>query len=145
MTIQSILLPLFVQIGLTFILGFWLAKQRWGLVLRKQVRWQDIALDQTAWPDRAQQIGNSFRNQFEIPVLFYVLVVLAIITKKADLAFVILEWLFVATRIAHATIHTTSNYVPLRGQFFIAGACILFVTWVIFALRMFAAPMVGGL
>ena len=94
---------------------------------------------QTPWPDRAQQIGNCFQNQFEIPVLFYVLVALAILTKKADLVFVVMEWLFVATRIAHAYVFTTSNYVPLRGQFLLLGIIILFLMWAIFAIRILFA------
>src|ERR1019366_9038916 len=140
MTPQSILLPLFVQIGLTFflviwmakermghiqLLVIWMAKERMGHIQRREVKWQDIALRQTAWPDRAQQICNCFENQFEIPVIFYFLAVLEIMTRKAGLPFVVMEWLFVATRIAHAYVFTTSNYVPLRGQFYIVGTLIL--------------------
>lgn len=145
MTLQAILLPLFVQVGLIYFIGLQLAKLRWSVVLRGEVRWQDIALRERVWPGREEQLSNSFQNQFEIPVLFYVLVVLAIITKKADLVFVIMEWLFVTTRIAHAYVHTTSNYVPLRGPFFILGSAILFIMWLIFAIRIFAAPMIWAL
>jgi hypothetical protein len=145
MTLQSILLPLFVQIGLTFFLVIWMAKERTTLIQGRKVKWQDIALRQTPWPDHAQQIGNCFENQFEIPILFYVLVVLEIMTKKADLLFVVMEWLFVATRVAHAYVFTTSNYVPLRGQFFIVGTILLLFMWGIFALRIFAGPLIGAL
>jgi len=112
MTLQSILLPLLVQIGLTCFLILWMAKERTVLFKRREIKWQDIALRQTPWPGRVQQIGNCFENQFEIPVLFYVLVVLAITAKKADLLFVVMEWLFVATRLAHAYVFTTSNLCP---------------------------------
>ncbi len=122
-----------------------MAKERTGLLKRRAVNWRDIALRQNPWPGRAQQIGNCFENQFEIPVLFYVLVVLAIITKKADLPFVVMEWLFVATRIAHAIVFTTSNYVPLRGQFYIAGTLILLLMWGLFAVRIFAGSSIGAL
>jgi hypothetical protein len=145
MTLQSILLPLLVQIGLTCFLILWMAKERTVLFKRREIKWQDIALRQTPWPGRVQQIGNCFENQFEIPVLFYVLVVLAITAKKADLLFVVMEWLFVATRLAHAYVFTTSNYVPLRGQFFIVGTIILFLMWVIFAIQIFAGPSLGAL
>lgn len=143
MTIQSILLPVFVQIGLTYFLGFWMARQRWGLFLRGEMRWQDIALKQGPWPTHAQQVANCFQNQFEAPVLFYVLAALAILTKKADLVFVIMAWLFVLSRIAHAFVFTTSNYVPLRGKFFIAGVVVVFLMWVIFAVRILA-PALGA-
>ena len=122
-----------------------MAKERTVLFKRREIKWQDIALRQTSWPGRVQQIGNCFENQFEIPVLFYVLVVLAIAAKKADLLFVVMEWLFVATRLAHAYVFTTSNYVPLRGQFFIVGTIILFLMWVIFAIQIFAGPSLGAL
>jgi len=145
MTLQSILLPLFVQIGLTCFLILWVAKERTVLFKRREIKWQDIALRQTPWPDRVQQIGNCFQNQFEIPILFYVLVMLEIMTKKAGLLFVVMEWLFVATRFAHAYAFTTSNYVPLRGQFFIVGTIILFLMWVIFAIQIFAGPSLGAL
>jgi hypothetical protein len=140
MTIQSILLPVFVQIGLTFFIAFWMAKQRWGVMLRGEMRWQDIALKQRPWPARTQQVSNCFQNQFEVPVLFYVLVALAILTKKADLLFVVMAWLFVLTRIAHAFVFTTSNYVPRRGQIFVAGALVVFLMWVIFAIRILLSP-----
>lgn len=142
MTLPSILLPLFVQAGLTFFLIFWMAKERTVLLKRRVVKWQDIALRQTPWPGRAQQIAHCFENQFEVPILFYVLVVLVILTKKADLVFVGMEWLFVATRIAHAYVFTTSNYVPLRGQFFIAGTLILALMWALFAFRILTGGVV---
>ena len=41
------------------------------------------------------QVGYSFQNQFELPVLFYVLTILAIITKHADILFVVMAWIFV--------------------------------------------------
>ena len=145
MTLQAILLPLFVQIGLTFFLGLWMARERTACFKRREVKWQDIALRQTPWPGKAQQISNCFGNQFEIPVLFYVLAGLAILTKKADLLFVVMEWLFVATRVAHAAVFTTSNYVPLRGQLFIAGTLLLLFMWGFFAFQILAVPWTGAL
>jgi hypothetical protein len=71
--------------------------------------------------------------------------VLEITTKKAGLPFVIMAWLFVAARLAHAYVFTTSNYVPLRGQFFIVGTLILLVMWGFFALQIFSGPSMGAL
>lgn len=141
MSLPAILLPVFVQIGLTYFLALWMAKERRDVLVRRELRWQDIALKQRPWPGRAQQIANAFQNQFEIPVLFYVLVAFAILTKKADFIFVVLEWIFVASRIAHAYVFTTSNYVPTRGLVYIVGTLGLLVMWVIFALQiLLAAP-----
>ena len=135
MSIPTILLPLFVQVALTFALLFWMARSRVAAVKSKQVKVADIALGQSNWPTKVQQISNSYHSQFQIPVLFYVLVALAIITKTADLLFVVLSWAFVLTRLAHAYIHTGTNYVPHRFKAFALGMFILLAMWIVFAVR----------
>ncbi len=138
MSIQSVLLPLFVEVALTFVLLFWMARSRVGAIKGKQVKMADVALGQMNWPARAQQISNSYHSQFQIPVLFYVLTVLVIITKHADLIFVVMAWLFVLSRLAHTYIHTSTNYVPHRFNAFAVGVFILLVMWVIFAVHILA-------
>jgi hypothetical protein len=139
MSLQAVLLPLFVQVALTFGLVGRLAILRTRALDRREVRVGDIALGQKAWPERILKIGNSFQNQLELPVLFYVLVILALIAHKADLIFVILSWAFVASRLVHAFIHTGSNVVHLRGAVYGAGMFVLIVMWVIFAVQVLAS------
>jgi hypothetical protein len=127
-----ILAPLFVEVILTLLLGFWLAALRAPAVSRGEVRAEDVDLRQPNWPRKAMQVGNSFSSQFELPVLFYVLTILAIITEHADFLFVVLAWIFVLSRIAHAYVHTTSNNLKLRGPFFGIGAVVLAIMWLIF-------------
>ncbi len=135
MSLPTILLPLFVQVLLTFVLGFWLAGLRGPAVARGEVRAQDVDLRQPNWPKRSLQVGNAYSNQFELPVLFYVLTILAVITRHADLVFVVLSWVFVLSRLAHACIHVTSNNLRLRGPFFGIGAVVLAIMWLIFIVR----------
>jgi hypothetical protein len=139
MSLQAVLLPLFVQVALTLGLLLWFAPLRAQTLSSKEVHPRDIALGQKAWPERIQQIGNCFQNQFELPVLFYVLVILAIIARKDDLAFVILSWIFVASRFLHAFIHTGSNVVRLRGLVYSVGAIVLIVMWIMVAIRVLIA------
>ena len=94
---------------------------------------------QPNWPERPTQIANCFSNQFEIPVLFYVLVILAWITRQADLLFVVMAWIFVLSRLAHAYIHTTSNHVPTRFRVFAVGVLLLLLMWIVFAVRILLA------
>jgi hypothetical protein len=70
--------------------------------------------------------------------LFYLLTVLAIMTRHADVVFVVMAWLFVVTRLVHAYIHTSTNYVPHRFNAFAAGVIVLLVMWIIFAVRILA-------
>jgi len=139
MTIQMVLLPVFVQVALTFGLLFWMASARTGSVRRGETKIRDIALGQSVWPARPQQISNCYDSQFALPLLFYVLVILAWITRHADLIFVVMAWLFVLLRLLHAYIHTTSNHVPTRFRAFAAGMIVLLIMWIIFAVRILLA------
>jgi hypothetical protein len=139
MSITAVLLPVFVQVALTFLLLMWMGRSRIASLRAGDVKIRDIALGERNWPTRIQQIANSYHNQFELPVLFYAIVALALITRKADLLFVVLSWVFVASRLVHAVIHTTSNRVSQRFGVFLVGMILLMAMWIMFALRIFAA------
>jgi hypothetical protein len=98
----------------------------------------DIALGQPNWPPRVMQISNAYHNQFQLPVLFYALVAFALITRKADVIFVVMAWIFVAVRLVHAAIHVTTNRVPVRFYAFLVSAIVLLLMWAIFAIQILA-------
>jgi hypothetical protein len=135
MLFEAALGAVFVQVALAFVLLFWMATLRTSSIKRGEVKIRDIALGQEGWNERSTKIGNCYHNQFQLPVLFYAVVAFAMITRKADLVFVLLAWLFVLTRLAHAYIHTTSNYVPRRAQAFFVGAMLLLAMWIYLAVR----------
>ncbi len=135
MSFQVVLLPLFAQVALTIVLLFWMGTARVGAIKRKETRMSDVALGQLNWPPRVQQISNCYASQFQVPVLFYVLFILVIVTRHADLLFVVLAWVFVLMRVLHAYIHTGTNYVPHRFNAFLAGVVVLLVMWIIFMVR----------
>ena len=135
MSIQAVLLPLFVQVVLTFVLAFWTGHVRVGAVRRGEVHPRDVALRQPNWGRRETQIANAFHNQLELPVLFYVLTILAIVTRQADLLFVVLAWVFVVLRLLHATIHVTSNHMGQRFAAFAGSVIVLVIMWLIFIVR----------
>jgi hypothetical protein len=135
MSVQMVLLPVFVLVGLTFALLLWMATARTRALTGKEIRIKDIALGQPNWPERATQIGNCFSNQFELPVLFYILIAVALPLRHADLVIVLLSWVFVVTRFAHAGIFVTSNNVQRRSLAWFAGVLVLLAMWLYFALR----------
>jgi hypothetical protein len=135
MSIAAILLPLFVEVALTLGLFCWMAYHRVTVIRSGEVHPRDIALRQPNWPPRVLQVGNAAHNQLETPVLFYVLTILAIITRHADLLFVVLAWIFVLIRLAHAYVHVTSNRISVRGPTFGLALLVLIVMWLIFMVR----------
>ena len=135
MTVQMILLPLFVEVILTFVLMFWMAALRTGDFSSGAVQPERIALREPNWPQRTTQVANAFANQFELPVLFYVLTILAYVTHLAGIVFVVLAWVFVIFRMLHAYVHVTSNNVRLRGSLFGVAALVLAIMWVIYIVQ----------
>jgi hypothetical protein len=136
MSVQMVLLPVFVSVGLTFALLLWMTTERTRALKGRETSLKDIALGQPNWPQRATQIGNCYSNQFELPLLFYTLIALALPLRHADLFIVLMSWVFVVTRFAHAGVFVTSNDVRPRSLAWFAGVLVLLAMWIYFALKM---------
>ncbi len=134
MSLQMILLPLFVQVFLTLIVGYTLAGRRFTAVRGGEVT-GPVSLREPNWPARTLQAQYNYQNQFELPVLFYVLTILSIVTRHADLFFVLMAWVFVTLRVLHAFVHLTNNELRYRGSLFISGVIVLTIMWIVFAVR----------
>jgi hypothetical protein len=131
MSFVEVLLPVFVQVILTFVVAFVLGYRRYGAVRAGELRGK-ITLREPNWPPYTRQAEYNYLNQFELPVLFYVLMILLLITRKADYIMVMLAWIFVALRIVHAFVHLTTNKIELRGPIFFVGALVLIIMWGLF-------------
>ena len=135
MTVQTILVPMFAQVALTFALLFWMSILLLRAVRTGQVAAQDVALREPNWPPRVLQVANAFHNQLELPVLFYTVVLLAFVTQTLDTVLLVLSWMFVLSRFVHAYIHVTSNRLDRRTAVFTVGAIALLLMWVIVIAR----------
>ena len=100
----------------------------------------DVRLSRNRWSDEAQKVANNYRNQFELPVLFFAAIAYAMILGQHDIVMVSLAWVFVASRIAHAAIHIGPNVVAWRGTAFLLGAVVLTMMWIRLVWR---AAMIG--
>jgi hypothetical protein len=134
----AILYPVFAQIILTFALLIATGLVRRTAILTPGFRVADIALDASRWPDEARKVANCYANQFELPVIFYVLCLIALMTGKADFLMVVLAWTFVVSRVVHAAIHTGSNNVPRRGAALAVGMLVLMIMTGVLLLRLLA-------
>ena len=135
MSIHAILMPMFVQVGLTFVLLFWMGALRLRAIRAGQVDPEKVRLREPHWPPRALQVANAYHNQLELPVLFYIVVLLAFMTETLDATLLVLGWMFVLARLVHAYIHVTSNRLDRRTGVFGIGAIALLLMWVIVIAR----------
>jgi hypothetical protein len=140
MTPQEILLPLFAEVILTFLLLFWLAPLRWRDFDAGVARPDNVSLREPNWSPRALQVSYAFSNQFELPVLFYVLTILEYVTHNAGVVFVVLAWVFVLFRYLQAFVHVTSNAIRVRGAFFMVSAIVLAIMWAVYIVEVLTVP-----
>jgi hypothetical protein len=96
---------------------------------------EDIKLREPNWPERTTKVSNAYSNQTELPILFYVLTILAYFSHRAGYLFVALAWVFVTLRVLHAGVHVTSNSLKWRGALFGLGSVVLAVMWTIFIVQ----------
>lgn len=121
----SLVWPLLAQVALTMAVLLVMGYYRRIALYRRDVRLRDIALSGESWPDKAKQAANNFSNQFETPVLFYVLGMMAIHVGATGWLMTTLAWAYVASRIVHAFIHIGSNDLRYRSSVFFVGCIIL--------------------
>jgi hypothetical protein len=132
-----ILWPIFAMVLLTAITWVRLYFERIGEIRARRISPQRIASRQEA----AQMLQHTraadhLANQFEMPVLFYVLCICVAITDIEPAIFVAGAWLYVGLRALHAAIHLTYNRVLHRFMAYVASSLVLFALWVIFAWRL---------
>jgi hypothetical protein len=123
---MSPLWPMLFQIGWTFLLYAWLTVARQRAVGRGEAEYRGFARGEEPHP--VARITRNLANQFELPVIFYAVVVLLVATKNVTTLDIVAAWVFVAGRVIHTLVQTLTDNVPLRGQVFLinfAGVVIL--------------------
>ena len=93
-------------------------------------------IDNTAWPLPVVLTSNALANQFQLPVVFYVLCFILFAIDRVGTLAMTLAWVFVVTRWAHAIVHVSTNAIPLRLSSFLLSTLSLFVFFAVTVLAM---------
>jgi hypothetical protein len=125
MTRDWIFVPVIVQVLMTLLIYVRLIKVKIREVRAGRVDKTRSALHEEAWGDAVLQINNNIRNQFELPVVFFVMAAILWAMDSVNGLAIAAAFLFVLSRIAHALIHLGSNYVPNRRRTFTVGWWVL--------------------
>lgn len=136
MNSNHIIWPVLAQILLTLTMFIILGVRKVKAVKAGEVNRQQAALNNRVWPEAVVKVSNNIANQFEIPVLFYVLCLLLYSIDAAGTVAIVLAWLFSLSRYAHAYVHVGSNYVPMRLRLFLVGCLILIAMLILVAWKL---------
>jgi hypothetical protein len=115
---MSIVWPMLAQIGWTFLLYVWLTIARTRAVKDGKVEYACFVLGRDE-PLEVARITRNLANQFELPVIFYAVVIVLVALGRVTTLDVIAAWAFVAGRVAHTLVQTLTDNVVLRGRVFV--------------------------
>ena len=134
---QLLLLPAFVHVALILYVLIRTGSGRVAAVRKGMVKRSEIDTNKMAYPEEVRNFANNYQHQFELPVLFYALLPLVLVTGLADTLTVWFSWFFVASRGVHTYVQTGRNVIALRFKVFLTGMIILASMWAWFGLRHF--------
>lgn len=80
-------------------------------------------------PPLVQRSTRLLANQFEFPVLFFVLIGMMIAIGSTDPLMLLGAWVFVAGRWVHALVQLFANRLWLRTPVFMVSNLVLFAVW----------------
>ncbi len=128
-TTEATLWPMIAHAALVFFLYWLLSKRRYAAVRAGSVKAENFR-ECREEPPESLLIHNNLKNQFELPVLFYAVSLALYVSTADNPASVALQWIFVASRYAHAYVHITSNRLSQRRPVFLVGFFSLVALWV---------------
>jgi len=134
----NLVYPVMAQVLLALVVMVLMGQRRVKAIRRRRVRFRDIALDREGWPDDVRVVGHNLENQFETPVLFFVLCGAATYVGATGVAMTALAWIYVILRVIHAAVHISVNDIR-RAVAFAASLIVLILMWVGVALRLIGA------
>lgn len=140
----SILWPTFALAALAFAMFLMMFVKRLGHIRANPPGAEDLASGEAAMRYFApvEMPANNYRNLFEMPVLFFALVPLLLVTSQDSHAQVVLAWIYVALRYLHSFVHVGPKKVQVRAMLFVASAIVLSAMWIGFAIDIARADVV---
>lgn len=131
MTQQATFGPFFATIFLTLLVWVYMYVRRISFIRSNKFSAKElspIVFAQLSPPEVANPSDN-LKNLFEIPVLFYALVLCLFVTQQVDTTYVTAAWIFVVFRALHSAVHCTFNLIMLRFYLYlIATLAVWFMT-----------------
>jgi hypothetical protein len=135
-----ILYPVFAMFLLVSIVLLRMRSLRFAAVRKQEVDADFYkAYPEGGEPEPLRVIGRHFSNLFEMPVLFYAVVLMIYVTHNVSTFLVVCAWLYVVLRYVHSAIHLGSNNVIARFSAYFGSAFVLAMMWVTLLVQLLRA------
>ena len=140
MTPASIFEPMLVMLLLTIVVWLWLFARRTAYMMANNIDAEQVKTPeqvQQLIPDHVSAPAHNFKNLFEVPVLFYVVCLMAVALNQVDGLLINCAWAFVILRALHSIVHCTYNRVMHRFLSYMVSCLVLWfmvgkLAWAVF-------------
>jgi hypothetical protein len=101
---------------LTLVVWIYMYSRRIPFIVRSKFTPQQLTPVEFARlsPPHVANPSDNLKNLFELPTIFYAVVLYLYATAQVDAVYVAAAWIFFAFRVLHSVVHCTFNLVPLR-------------------------------
>lgn len=119
--------PFFLMLVLTLVVWVYMYARRIPFISSLDVEPDELTSEALARlsPPEISNPSDNLKNLFEMPVLFYALVLYLHSLKEVDQVYVIAAWVFAVFRVLHSTMHCTRNIVLVRFWLYFASSVAL--------------------
>ena len=117
------------MMALTFVVWLYMYARRIPFIARSRLKANQLSTFELARlsPPAVSNPSDNLKNLFEVPTLFYALVLYLYLTRHVDSQYVVAAWIFVGFRVLHSVVHCTVNIVLLRFWLYVASATALWL------------------
>ena len=131
---KEIFHPMLAMVALTLVVWLRLYFVRIPEMRRLRIHPQSVA---TSAQKSARLVdtraADNFINLLEVPVLFYLALIVAYLTQQATPLVLGIAWSFVAGRVLHSLIQCNYNKVMHRFAVYSISTCLVWVLWAVLA------------
>ena len=127
MLTTSLIPPVLVLIGWTFVMCVWLYATR--IPALRAARVDLVAVSRTGakldLPPAVSRVADNYNHLHEQPTLFYALALAAQLANAFDGISVTLAWTYVGLRVIHSFVQATRNVIIVRFYVFATASLVL--------------------
>jgi hypothetical protein len=123
----AIFAPFVLTMLLTLIVWFYMYAKRIPFLQKSKTDLNRLTAAELARisPPPVANPSDNLKNLFELPTLFYGIVLYLFVTTRVDLGYLIAAWIFFGFRVLHSAVHCTINIVILRFWLYCISALAL--------------------
>ena len=116
--------PFFATMILTMVVWIYMYGRRLPFIFSKGLDPRKMTPGELARvsPPEVSTPSDNLKNLFELPTVFYAVVLYIYLTHQVDAAFVGAAWAFFLFRAMHSAVHCTFNFIPLRFVLYVISA-----------------------